>query len=341
LHRGGRFSDLYLNEDCLLFDAACSDEAARHLGDPDMMRRLLHLTVLLLSSAPLYAQTVDDGMMVPRKALFTGVLYGHDRWTDYWEGTLKRDNGNIGTLTTQSVTWMGNYGLTNRFNLMVLLPYVSTHASGGTLPGQKGLQNLTLAAKYRLFETNLGKSSSAVRGFAVAAYGVPVSNYIPDLLPLSIGLHAPRYSGRLTLNYTMKRGLFADATGAYTWRGHVTLDRASYYTDGHLFLSDQVAMPEVFDYTVRVGYMKGRWMIPVSYAEQNTLGGGDIRRQDMPFVSNNMDFSALNAMVMYTLPKPANLAVRVDATRVLTGRNVGQSTTLGAGLMYTLHFSKK
>ena len=43
-----------------------------------------------------------------------------------------------------------------------------------------------------------------------------------------------------------------------------------------------------------------------------------------------MDFSKLDAVAQYTLPHPANLAIRLDATRVLTGRNVGQSTTLSA-----------
>jgi len=121
----------------------------------------------------------------------------------------------------------------------------------------------------------------------------------------------------------------------------VTLDRPAYFTNGQLFLTDQVALPDVLDYTFRAGYMSRRWMIPVSYSRQDTRGGGDIRRQDMPFVSNNMDFSRLQAMVRYTLPRPADLAVQVAADRVLTGRNVGESTMLSAGLLYTMRFSHK
>jgi hypothetical protein len=287
----------------------------------------------------LHAQTIDDGLMVPKKALFFGALYGHDSWSDYWEGTLKRENRNVGTLTTQSVTWMANYGLIPRLNLIAMVPYVSTKASGGTLNPQNGLQDLTLAVKGRLFETGLGQSSSSLRAFAVASYGLPVSDYVADLLPLSIGLHSQRFSGRLTMNYRTDGGFFADATGAYTWRGNVTLDRPAYYTDGQLFLTDEVAMPDVFDYTVRAGYMKHGWMIPVSFSQQYTRGGGDIRRQDMPFVSNKMNFSKLDLMAMYTLRKPANLAIRVEATQTLDGRNVGESTAFGAGLLYTIHFS--
>ena len=300
---------------------------------------VIRVAAILLCAGSLHAQTVDDGLMVSKKSLFTGVLYGHDRWTDYWEGTLKRQNGNVGSLTTQSVTWMANYGLFDRLNLIAAVPYVSARASGGTLHSQKGIQDLTLAAKYRLFDA--GGSHGAVRSFAVASYGTPLSDYVADLFPLSIGTHSRRASARLTLSYVAGGGLFADATGAYSWRGHVTLDRPSYFTDGQLFLTDQVAMPDVLDYTFRAGYMKGRLMVPVSYSRQDTRGGGDIRRQDMPFVSNNMDFSRIEAMAMYTLPRPANLGVRVAADRVLTGRNVGQSTAVSAGLLYTIHFSHK
>ena len=45
------------------------------------------------------AQTIDDGLMMPRGQLCTGFVYAHDAWDRYWEGTLERDNGNVGTLT--------------------------------------------------------------------------------------------------------------------------------------------------------------------------------------------------------------------------------------------------
>ena len=304
-----------------------------------MKASVLRVAAILLCAASLQAQTVDDSIMMSRKSLITGVVYGHDRWTDYWEGTLKRENGNVGTLTTQTVTWMATYGLFDRLNLIAAVPYVSTKASGGTLQPQEGIQDLTLAAKYRLFDA--GGSHGLLRTIVVASYGTPVSDYVADLFPLSIGTQSNRASARLTLSYIRGGGLFADATGAYSWRGHVTLDRPAYFTDGQLFLTDEVAMPDVLDYTFRAGYMKGRLMIPLSYSRQDTRGGGDIRRQDMPFVSNNMDYSRLQLMAMYTLPHPANLAVRASVDRVLTGRNVGESTAFSAGLLYTIHFSHK
>ena len=66
----------------------------------------------------------------------------YDKWTDYWEGTLKRENGNIGSISTTSVMWFGNYGVSDKLNVMASIPFVSTKASAGTLHGMHGIQDL-------------------------------------------------------------------------------------------------------------------------------------------------------------------------------------------------------
>lgn len=298
---------------------------------------MLHVVLLMLTATAARAQTIDDAVMMPKNDLRTGFVYAHDSWDEYWEGVLKRNNGNIGTLTTQSLTWVGSYGVTDRLNAIAMLPYVWTEASQGTLSGMNGFQDLTLAAKYRLLDTRF-TSSGTLQAFAVASAGTPVSDYTPDFLPLSIGLGSRRFSGRLTVSFQARQGWFLNGSGAYTWRDKVTLNRPSYFTDGQLHLSDEVPMPDVFEYAVSAGYRNARWHVPVSFSQQATLGGGDIRRQDMPFVSNRMNFSKLDALVMYWLKAQANLALRASGTYTVSGRNVGQSTTLSAGLLYTFHF---
>jgi hypothetical protein len=297
---------------------------------------VLPFLVIGLCAASLRAQTVDDGLLIPRGALGTGFLYAHESWSQYWEGSLKRDNGNIGTLTTQSVSWVAGYGVTDRLSVIAMVPYVWTHATQGPLHSMHGLQDITLAAKYQLLSTPL-TDRGTLRVMVVGAAGIPASNYEPDFLPLSIGLASRRFSGRFTLNFQAHQGWFLTGSTAYTWRTKVTLDRPAYYTNGQLFLSDQVAMPDVFDYTVSAGYQRGRLCMPISLSQQRTLGGADIRRQDMPFVSNRMNFVKLDGLVMYTLPAPRELGIRLGISRIVSGRNVGQATTLRSGLFYTFH----
>ncbi len=93
------------------------------------MQRLLPAVLLALGAASLGAQTIDDHLMMPRRQLCTGFVYMHDSWDRYWEGSLERGNGNIGTLTTQSVSWMGTYGVTDRAQR-------DRHGARGSRPGR-------------------------------------------------------------------------------------------------------------------------------------------------------------------------------------------------------------
>jgi hypothetical protein len=304
---------------------------------PRAARTFLSVVLLAAPAAALRAQSIDDGVMMGRRSLCTGLLYSHDGWSQYWEGTLKRDNGNIGTLTTQSVTWMGTYGITDRLNLIGMVPYVWTNASQGVLSGMHGFQDLTVAAKFNLLETDFTKAGS-LRTILVASAGTPISDYTPDFQPFSIGTASRRAAAGVTLHFQAKAGWFVTGVGSYTRRGNVKLDRSSYYTNGQLYLSTEVAMPDVIDLELRAGYVRSGLQIPITFSRRAVQGGGDIRRQDAPFVSNRANYSKLDTFVQYSLPSPRGLALRAAAAYTVSGRNVGQSTTITAGLLYTLHF---
>jgi hypothetical protein len=302
-----------------------------------LVRKLALLVLAAACATAASAQTIEDGVMMPRKTLCTGLLYSHDAWSRYWEGALLRTNGNIGTITNESVVWMADYGLTDRLNVIAMLPYVRTGASQGVLHGMSGLQDLTVGAKLNLLEAPF-TSQGSLRTILVGSFATPVSDYSPDFQPLSIGTHSRRASGRLTLQFQAHRGWFLNTSSAYTWRDKVTLDRPSYYTNGQLFLSDEVDMPNVFEFSASAGYESPRFQFPITFRRQSTRGGGDIRRQDAPFVSNRMNAQRLDATVMYAIPGVRSLQARAMGQYAFRGRNVGRSTTIAGGFLYTFHF---
>jgi hypothetical protein len=263
-------------------------------------------------------------------------MYQHDTWNEYWEGSLKRENLNIGKFTGQNVMWYGVYGVTPKLNVMASLPYVANKVSMGTLMPMSGLQDLMIAAKYKLIEAEAGPGKLYI--FGGASFSTPLSDYSPDFLPISLGLHSTNGTGRLTFNYTFKNGIYLNTTGGHTWRSNITLDRPAYYTDGHYYSTDVVDMPNVLDYKVDIGYHKGALQAELSYMQMNTLGGGDIRRQNMPDPSNKMDAKRVGALVMYYVPFIKNLGVRGMVNYTIAGRNVGQTTSIMGGILYTIYF---
>lgn len=304
------------------------------------MKKVLHITLLfLLACGASHAQTITDGLMMPKQSFCTGVLYGHDSWKDYWQGKDKIHNDNMGTVTTQSATWMGTYGLNSKINFVAMLPYIWTNATGGTWHNMHGLQDITVAVKYNFFQTKI--DSSTFKAFIGMALAAPTSKYNPDYLPLSIGSGTKRASWRMTLNYAMKNGFYVNASAAYTLRSNVTLKRPTHYSDGQVVYSSEAFMPNVFDLFATIGYHKQALQVEAYYTRQAMLSGDDIRNWLAPEVGNKMNFSKIGGLVMYYLPKPKNLAVRATAGYTVAGRNVGQSTTVMGGLMYTIFFTKK
>ena len=279
------------------------------------------------------AQTIDDGVMMAKGELFTGDVYTHDAWDHYWEGTLRRDNGNIGTLTTQSHTILAVYGVTDRLNVLAHVPYVWTEASQGVLHGMNGMQDLSIAAKYTIAERER-TAVGALRLLGVFGVATPMTDYTPDFLPLSIGYGSTRVSWRATASMQGEDGIFVDASAAYTWRSSITLDRPYYFTDDRLFMTDRVHLPGVGDWGAMGGYRTPRLMLAATLHQQYMKSGGDIRRQDMPFVSNRMNAARVGGVAMFPVPKLAPLAVRAAYAHTVAGRNVGQSHTLSLGVMY-------
>ena len=78
------------------------------------------MVFLIFLGIPLWAksQTEQDALMMPERNLCVAGIVGYNSWTNYWEGTYKRDNANIGRLSTTSGMLMLSYGLNQNVNVM-------------------------------------------------------------------------------------------------------------------------------------------------------------------------------------------------------------------------------
>ena len=122
------------------------------------------------------AQTDIDALMMSKNNFCVGPMYTYSSWKEYWEGTFKRDNANLGTVSSQMFSVMGNYGITDKINVLFGLPYVKTKASQGTLHGQEGAQDLSLWVKWMPIEKKLNKNS-VFFFFFLGRISTPASNY--------------------------------------------------------------------------------------------------------------------------------------------------------------------
>jgi hypothetical protein len=305
-----------------------------------MKRKLqtcINICVLMAISYNAKAQTDIDAIMMEKKQLCLGPMYSYSSWKNYWEGMLKRNNENLGTVSTQMFSLMGAYGITGKLNVLFGAPYVKTKASAGTLHGMSGVQDLNLYIKWMPIEKALGPGTFSL--YTIGGVSFPLTNYVADFLPLSIGMRSKTASARLMLDYQVGN-IFGTASGTYVFRDNIEIDRTSYYTtESHL--TNEVEMPNSTNFNFRAGYRSSKLIAEGVLNIWTTLGGFDITRNNMPFPSNKMNATTLGANFKYVVTKNHNLSIIGGGNSTIAGRNAGQATTFYGGLFYILDFNKK
>lgn len=291
-----------------------------------------------ISTQSSIAQTDMDAIMLKKNVLCVGGMFSNNTWTDYWEGTFKRDNANLGKVTTNMYSVMGSYGITDKLNFLFAVPYVTTKASAGTLTGLEGIQDLALAAKWMPYSLKIGKNDR-LSFYGVGRVSFPVSNYVADFLPMAIGMRSKTASVRAMVDYQYGN-LFATASGTYAIRSNIEIDREAYYTS-EMHYTNIVDMPNTSGYGIRAGYRSRFWIAEGVLENMTTLGGFDIRKNDMPFPSNKMNMTQAGVHVKHTLKAVKGLELVGGGRYVISGRNVGQATTVYGGIFYLMNLSAK
>lgn len=295
------------------------------------------LAFLSLQFTAATAQTDIDAIMMEKNAFCVGPMYSYSAWKEYWEGTLKRENLNMGRVTTQMVGLMGAYGLNRNINILFSAPYVWTKASAGTLHGMKGVQDLSLFVKWRALAKKVGSGKFSLYG--IAGGSIPLTDYVADFLPLSIGLHSKTLLGRVMGDYE-QGNLFVTGSATYVFRDNIEIDRTSYYTT-EMHLTNEVEMHDGLNFNFRAGYRSQRWIAEAVANNWTTLGGFDITRNNMPFPSNRMNATTVGVNIKYVLPFLPQLSIVGGGNTTVAGRNVGKATTVYGSFFYVFDLSHK
>jgi len=289
------------------------------------MKKIFTVTLLLILSISVKAQMPHDAIYMPKNTACLAVSYGSSSWTEYWENTLLRENLNMGKHTTQNVMPMLAVGLSDKFNVIVALPYVTTKTSAGNLMGQKGVQDFSAWAKYKLVE----KDGLALHG--ALGGSIPAGNYVAEFLPMSIGIRAKTATGRFIGSYYHKSGAYFTGHASYIFRSNVKIDKDGYQAYGKVYDTDIVAVPNATDARAALGYSKKAIVTEVFVERFTCVGGDNIRRNDMPFITNNMQATSVG---WYGKFQPKNIGANARVATVTNGLNMGKSFSFSLGVLY-------
>jgi hypothetical protein len=292
-------------------------------------------SLALVSVLTAFAQTPTDGLMMKKGENCSVIAYSSSTWKNYWEGATKRDNPNLGKVTTQNGMFMSALGINDKLNIIVALPYIKTSASVSYLAGQQGIQDFSAWLKYQIAE----KSSpfGTLKVFATGGFSIPTNNYVADYLPFSIGLQSKTASARLILNYN-KNGFYVNAQGGIIARSDAKIDRNSFIFNNKLYQSNVMPVPNAADGSLSLGFVNQRFQTFVSLDRFGCLSGDDIRYNDAPILTNRMSSTSVNWFGKVNMGK---FSIIANLGKVLDGRNVGEATSFGIGGAYLFQVFNK
>ncbi len=281
---------------------------------------LITLLFITFTTGNSYAQGLLDGFMRGKGQLVTALSYSHESYETYFVGVNKTQNGNLGSIKTNSVNFFAAGGLTDYLDVVVSLPYIETHATQGFWSDQKDFQDISLFLKGRFFERDFSEKG---RLSLIGAIGVvtPLSDYIADA-PVSIGSQSTQLEGRFIAQYRTTLGIFVAGQLGYSKRGNVNIDREL-----------EVSVPDAWDYIVRAGGSYKKLYADAWFQHQNSRNGTTIG-PGVPFPSNEIDFSRVGFTLYHPIPKMENFGVSLSTGFTLSGKNIGKSDRITASLVY-------
>jgi hypothetical protein len=159
------------------------------------------------------------------------------------------------------------------------------------------------------------------------------------MLPMSIGLGSTNITLRGMADYQWGNW-FATLSGSYVWRSNVELDRTAYYTT-EMHNTSEVKMPNALQWNLRAGYRYGNWIVEGVLDDWTTLGGHDITRNNMPFISNRMNATRLGVNIKWENVLLNGLSLITGGNTTISGRNMGQANTSYASVVYIFDFTRK
>ena len=297
------------------------------------------MVIFCWTAGSLQAQTPSDSWMMNKGEVCIALTYDHGAFDEYWEGSYLRSNGTIATVSRKTIMPMVAVGITDNLNFYVSVPYVKTQSSnpnGGLLQGAEGFQDLSLAVKYRAL--NRGFGNGKLELFAAGGFSTPLTNYLSDYRPYSLGNGTEEWSLRGIALYKFNMGVYLRAMGGHLFRGQTKAERDYYYNNGSYY-SAWMDVPNAWEYSIVAGIwlLDSKLKLEASFYDLQSTSGDDIRRYNAPQPTNKVNFSQVGFSAQYYFKSLKGVGLLAYSSQVLNGRNTGKSTVFGAGATYQFH----
>ncbi len=303
---------------------------------------ILLLLISVATGFQAQGQTPNDALMMPSRNICILLGYDTGQFDQYWEGDRLRTNQTIATVERNVILPMIAVGIFDDLNFFVGLPYVQTESSannGGRLAGVNGFQDIGVALKYKALDKTIGEGQ--LRLLTSVGYSTPVSNYLSDYMPYSLGFGAPEFALRGIAEYRFNKGLYIRGMLAHLWRGYAEAERDYYYNNGSYY-SAFMDVPNAWNFEGIVGnwFLNNTLKFELNYVGLRSTSGDNIRAYNAAQPTNKVNLDRVGVSVQYYLKAIKGLGLVAYHNRTIDGLNSAKYNNTGAGLTYQFDFFK-
>lgn len=272
-----------------------------------------------------FAQTPLSGFMQGKKGGGITFSITHENYKSvYLVPEIIDETPIFKSVSTNSFNIYGNYGISDKLDAVVSLPFIQTVGSADptTLQGIgpqnsnytnqiEGTQDISAFLKYEF--TKVGNISlQGSLGFTTPLGDYKVDQDLQSII--AIGNRATTLNGILLAHFKDTRGFFITGQAGYSAR---TTD-----------------VPDAILSELKIGFAADRFYIAGQVGNQTSTGGTDILRPGFnnDFTATKVNYTKVGGTI-YT-PIDGNFGISVSGGGIVDGRNVGKSYYGSAGLTY-------
>ena len=272
---------------------------------------VLFLISLFVSSTA-FSQPIVDGFTKGKGNGSLVLSYSWEQYDEFYFADTKMDAPPPwgGQITTQSISLYGILGLTDNIDIILNVPYITAQGDGVDTVDQDvgGLQDASLFIKWRPISVETGGGNLSFVG--ALGLATPLSDYEADQV-LSIGNQSTRADLRLITQFMSNSGLFGELQAGYSLRSN--------------------DVPNATLLSAKIGYAADKFYVDIWSDTQISSDAPDIG--EAPFSETQVNYTQIGASVF--VPVASSVGVSVGFGQFISGRNVGLSTRISGGIVYS------
>jgi hypothetical protein len=290
------------------------------------MKNSIFIALALIMSTAATAQSPVSGFMEGQGNSSTAVSVSSENYSQVFLVPNKVDGVPVfQEITVQSLSVYNSYGVTDRLDLSIGIPFIATEGKGnetvlkelGFDNKRSGVQDISFYGKYKAHSTSFG--STMAHFMLSAGIKAPIGNYKVDeglQSIIAIGNRATAVTGIATAQFQFNGGFFLTTQAGYSVRSK--------------------RVPNAAIGEIKFGYAAKRIYADAYFAGQTSTSGTNILAAgfDGFFPATDVSYNRVGGSVY--VPFGGGFGVSLGANKIINGRNIGAATGLNAGLVYQI-----